>query len=89
MHEDPFKNRNNFIKARAELDAGDYIRLMEKRSKSFEFQPSGEVILNAEESEEILSHAKRMYNLNVKEIARYFVSLADAVKQILLERNLQ
>ena len=87
MHEDPFKNRNNFLKARAELDAGDYIRLMEKRSKSFEFQPSGEVILSVEESEEVLANS--MCNLNAKEIPEYLINLAIAVKQILLNKDLK
>ncbi|MEK7080974.1 MAG: hypothetical protein AAB902_01080 [Patescibacteria group bacterium] len=88
--EDPFKNRNNFIEARAKLDAYTYIELMKKKSpESLEFQPNGEVIINIAEGKKIFDYARKMYNLNSQEIIGYTINLADAVKQILLKRNLQ
>jgi hypothetical protein len=88
--EDLFKNRNIFIKARAELDAHSYIELMKKKSpESLEFQPNGEVIINTVEGREIFDYAIKKYNLNSQEIMGYTINLTDAVKQILLKRNLQ
>jgi len=68
------------------LDAFEYINLMRKKSpESLEFQPNGEVIINAVESEIILENAKRALNLTPEEIIEYLINLAIAVKQNLLQ----
>ncbi|MFA5791764.1 MAG: hypothetical protein WC884_01870 [Candidatus Paceibacterota bacterium] len=83
--EDPFRNRNNLIRARAKLDAFDYINLMRKKSpKSLELQADDEVIINMIEGKEVFDRAKKIYNLNSQETMKYVIELGDAVKQILL-----
>ena len=86
--EDPFRNRNNFIEARAKLDAYTYINLMrEKSPESLELQPDGEVTIKMVEGREILDYARKKYNLTPQEMMKYSIDLGVAVKEILLRKK--
>ena len=81
-------DREKLIKARATLDAFEYINLMrEKLPEKLEFQPDGEVMIDTIEGGIILGDARKALDLTPEEMMKYFVDLGTEVKEILLRKN--
>lgn len=82
MQENTLKVRENFIKARAQLDAVGYINLMrEKSPDSLSQMMGGVLVINMIEGEKIIREAIDFLNLNGNPVGIHFYidSLAKAV----------
>ena len=73
-----------FIKAKASLDAFEYIRLMRKKSpESLTLGPNGKLILNMIEGGKIFDDASKKLNFSLEEKEQYVADLETAVMRIL------
>ena len=78
------KSRNELIKARASLDALEYISLMRRKSpESLNPGPNGRLVINAVDGESILEKAREYLNLDVEGMLIYFGELAIAIENFL------
>ena len=72
-----------FIKAKAELDAFEYIRLMRKKSpESLELEPDGKLIIDTVAGRKIFEEVRKKLK-TPEEMQEYVINLETAVRRIL------